>query len=85
MVTVDGEAMGGVMVTLTGDHAGDDNTMMTDADDGTYGFDGLRKGDYTVTITNPDAEAYSFPSHVAGGEPVGRTEAARRERSRVRG
>ncbi|MDE2794489.1 MAG: carboxypeptidase regulatory-like domain-containing protein [Gemmatimonadota bacterium] len=62
MVTVDGEAMGGVMVTLTGDHAGDDNTMMTDADDGTYGFDGLRKGDYTVTITNPDAEAYSFPS-----------------------
>jgi len=61
MVTVDGEAMEGVTVTLTGDHAGEDNSMMTD-DDGMYGFSGLRKGNYTVTVTNPDEESYSFPS-----------------------
>ncbi len=61
MVTVDGEAMAGVEVTLSGDHAGDDNTMMT-GDDGGYSFGGLRKGDYTVSIANPDADAYSFPS-----------------------
>ena len=61
MVTVDGEAMAGVEVTLAGDHAPDDNTMTT-GDDGGYGFGGLRKGDYTVSIENPDADAYSFPS-----------------------
>ena len=61
MVTVDGEAMVGVEVTLAGDHAPDDNTMMT-GDDGGYGFGGLRKGDYTVSIENPDADAYSFPN-----------------------
>ena len=61
MVTVDGEAMEGVTVTLTGDHAGDDNSMMTGAD-GMYSFGGLRKGDYTVTVTNPDEETYSFPA-----------------------
>ena len=61
MVTVDGEAMEGVEVTLTGDHAGEDNSMMTDAD-GMYSFGGLRKGDYTVTVTNPDEETYSFPA-----------------------
>ncbi len=61
MVTVDGDAMGGVTMTLTGDHAPDDNTMTT-GDDGMYEFGGLRKGDYTVTLTNPDADAYSFPT-----------------------
>ena len=61
MVTVDGEAEAGVEVTLTGDHAPADNTMTT-GDDGMYSFGGLRKGDYTVSMTNPDAEAYSFPS-----------------------
>ena len=61
MVSVDGEAMADVEVTLTGDHAPDDNSTMTDAE-GMYGFDALRKGAYTVTITNPDDEAYSFPA-----------------------
>ena len=61
MVTVDGVAMADIEVTLTGDHAPDDNTMMT-GDDGMYGFGGLRKGNYTVTVTNPDEESYSFPS-----------------------
>ena len=61
MVTVDGEAMAGVEVTLAGDHAPEDSTRTT-GDDGGYGFGGLRKGDYTVSIENPDADAYSFPS-----------------------
>ena len=61
MVTVDDEAKAGVEVTLTGDHAPDDNTRMT-GDDGMYSFGGLRKGNYTVTMTNPDAEAYNFPT-----------------------
>ena len=60
-VTVDGEGIVGVTVTLTGVHAPDDNTMETDADGG-YAFDGLRKGGYTVTITNPDGELYDFPT-----------------------
>ncbi len=60
MVTVDDDPMAGVEVTLGGDHAPDVNTMMT-GDDGGYSFGGLRKGDYTVSITNPDADAYSFP------------------------
>ena len=60
MVTIDGDPMEGVEVTIAGDHAPDDNTMMTDAD-GMYTFGGLRKGDYTVSITNPDATTYSFP------------------------
>ena len=49
-------------MTLTGDHAPDDpdNSMMT-GDDGSYSFGGLRKGDYTVTMTNPDTVKYSFP------------------------
>ena len=63
MVTVDGDATAGVEVTLTGEHApaSPDNSMMTGAD-GMYEFDGLRKGAYTVTMTNPDAEAYNFPT-----------------------
>ena len=61
MVTVDGDAMAGVEVTLGGDHAPADSTRTT-GDDGGYSFGGLRKGDYTVSIDNPDADAYSFPS-----------------------
>ena len=60
-VEVEGEAMDGVEVTLNGAHAPADNTMETD-DDGEYGFDNLRKGEYTVTITNPDEKKYSFPT-----------------------
>ena len=58
MVTADGEGMGGVTVTLGG--AGD-ASMMT-ADDGSYSFTGLRRGDYTVSVTNPNADMYSFPT-----------------------
>ena len=58
MVTADGEGMGGVTVTLGG--AGD-ASMMT-ADDGSYSFSGLRRGDYTVSVTNPNADMYSFPT-----------------------
>ena len=61
MVTIDGDAMANVTVTLTGDHAPDDNSRMTD-DDGSYSFGELRKGAYTVTMTNPDDNAYSFPA-----------------------
>ena len=60
-VTADGDAMEDVEVTIEGMHAPDDSTMMTDAD-GMYMFDGLRKGDYTISIANPDAELYDFPT-----------------------
>ena len=58
MVTADGEGMGGVTVTLGG--AGDASAMT--ADDGSYSFTGLRRGDYTVSVTNPNADMYSFPT-----------------------
>ena len=58
MVTVDGEAMADAEVTLSG---GADDSMMT-GDDGMYSFGGLRKGDYTVTLTNPDGDMYDFPT-----------------------
>ena len=61
MVTIDGEPMPDIEVTLTGDHAPDDNSMMT-GDDGSYSFDELRKGTYTVTMTNPDTDKYDFPT-----------------------
>ena len=61
MVTIDGEAMKDVTVTISGEHAPADSSMMT-GDDGTYSFGELRKGDYTVTMTNPDDNAYSFPT-----------------------
>ena len=57
-VTVDGEGMSGVMVTLSG---GADDSAET-GDDGSYSFSGLRKGDYTVSITNPDESRYAFTS-----------------------
>ena len=58
-VLVDGEGMMGIDVTLLGDHAPADNTMETDADGG-YAFDALRKGGYTVTVTNPHEDVYDF-------------------------
>ena len=60
MVTVDGSGKEGVTVTLAGGTDGvDADPAMTGADGG-YMFDGLRRGDYTVTITNPDEARYSF-------------------------
>ena len=63
MVTIDGDPMKDVTVTIDGDHApaSPDNSMMT-GDDGEYSFGELRKGAYTVTMTNPDDNAYSFPT-----------------------
>ena len=61
MVTVEGSGKEGVTVSLAGGTDGVDDTRMTRAD-GSYTFDGLRRGDYTVTITNPDEALYSFTS-----------------------
>jgi hypothetical protein len=61
MVMVDDEAMAGVTVTLTGGEQPEDGTSMETGDDGMYSFDMLRKGDYMVTITNPDDNSYNFP------------------------
>ncbi len=61
MVTAGGDPMMDVEVMIEGMYAPEDNTMMTDAD-GMYMFDGLRKGDYTISITNPDEEMYDFPT-----------------------
>ena len=58
-VTVDGEGLAGIIVTLAGDHALENNAMETGADGG-YAFEGLRRGSYTVTITNPDEDMYEF-------------------------
>ena len=60
MVTVDGDGMGDVMVMLTGDH-GTDEEMETRSD-GSYMFEGLRKGSYTVSMENPNDDAYDFPN-----------------------
>ena len=56
-VMVDGAGKPGVMVMLSGDEG--DMTRETDAD-GAYSFTGLRRGDYTVSITNPNEAMYSF-------------------------
>jgi len=61
LVSVDDAGLAGVTVTLTGEHAPEDNTITTDTDGG-YAFDGLRKGGYTVTLTNPDEDLYAFPA-----------------------
>ena len=58
-VTVDGEAMSGVAVMLSG---GEGDQSAETGDDGSYSFSGLRKGNYTVSITNPDAARYAFTS-----------------------
>ena len=59
MVTVEGSGKEGVTVSLAGGTDGVATSKTTGADGG-YMFDGLRRGDYTVTITNPDAARYSF-------------------------
>ena len=56
-VTIDGAGMAGVMVMLSGDEG--DQTRETDAD-GAYSFTGLRRGDYEVSITNPNEAMYNF-------------------------
>ena len=56
-VTIDGEGESGVMVTLSGAAA---DSMVTEGDDGSYSFGELRKGEYTVSITNPDENRYEF-------------------------
>ena len=65
MVTVDGAGKAGVMVALGG---GDDNVSMSmeTGDDGGYSFGGLRRGSYTVSITNPNEAMYSFASTSRG-------------------
>ena len=60
-VTVEGEALAGVTVTLGGD--GDDTR--TTGDDGLYAFLNLGSGTYTVSMANPDDAAYIFDT-----EPV---------------
>ena len=56
-VTIDGAGMAEVMVMLSGDEGEKADT--TDAD-GAYSFDELRRGEYTVSITNPDEAMYDF-------------------------
>ena len=56
-VTIDGAGMAGVMVMLSGGEGEKADT--TDAD-GAYDFAGLRRGDYEVSITNPDEAMYNF-------------------------
>ena len=58
-VTVDGEGMSGVAVMLSG---GEGDQSAETGEDGSYSFGGLRKGDYTVSITNPDDARYEFTS-----------------------
>ena len=66
-VTADGAGMAGVMVMLSGDEG--DETRETGADGG-YSFAGLRRGSYTVSITNPDEAMYSF-ANTSRGVSVG--------------
>ncbi|MDE2980288.1 MAG: carboxypeptidase regulatory-like domain-containing protein [Gemmatimonadota bacterium] len=56
-VTVDGEGLGGVTVTLVGE--GDEQTDVTDAG-GLYSFSKLKSGTYQIAITNPDPDDYEF-------------------------
>ncbi len=58
-VTVEGEALPDVTVSLTGGPDGVGETATTDAD-GNYGFTGLRAGDYTVAISGYDTGEYEF-------------------------
>ena len=61
MVTVDDAGMGGVKVMLKGGLDDADEEMTTESD-GSYIFDKLRKGDYTVSIENPNESVYDFPT-----------------------
>ena len=56
-VSVDGNGLGGVTVTLMGQDA--EETKVTDAG-GLYAFSQLKSGDYTVAISGYDADDYEF-------------------------
>ncbi len=56
-VSVEGDGLGGVTVTLMGQGA--EETKVTDAG-GLYAFSQLRSGDYTVAISGYDTEDYEF-------------------------
>ncbi len=56
-VSVDGEGLPGVRVTLLGE--GEDRSETTNAS-GQYSFANLKKGTYQVGITNPDPDDYEF-------------------------
>ncbi len=58
-VSVEGEGLDSVKVTLSGDDLEDDITTMTDAS-GQYAFAGLAEGDYTVAISGYDNTLYAF-------------------------
>ncbi len=60
-VNVEGEALAGVTVTLSGAAEAEQAT----GDDGVYSFEGLGVGIYTVTVTNPDTVAYVFETDTA--------------------
>ena len=57
-VSVEGEALGGVTVTLMGQ--GDDIPPATTDAGGLYSFSQLRSGDYTVAISGYDTDDYEF-------------------------
>ena len=56
-VTIEDNPLEGVMVSLQG--KGEDRTATTNGA-GQFTFSELRRGDYSVGITNPDADEYSF-------------------------
>ena len=56
-VTVENNPLEGVMVSLQGN--GEDRTATTNGA-GQFTFSELRRGDYSVGITNPDTDEYSF-------------------------
>ena len=58
MVTVEGEGLPGITVSVTGRQ---EAQMLTD-DNGQYTFTGLRAGNYTVEITGFDATGVAFSS-----------------------
>ncbi len=55
-VTIDGEPMSGLTVTLEGE---EDRSGMTNSD-GQYAFSGLAAGDYMLTLSGYDAYEYEF-------------------------
>ena len=56
-VSVEGEGLAGVTVTMTGE--GEDQTDVTDAG-GLYAFSKLKAGDYSVAISGYDTDDYAF-------------------------
>ena len=58
-VIIEGEGLAGVTVTLSGGPADETYTTMTDAD-GMYRFEELRRGDYTVWISDFDTRDHEF-------------------------